>query len=155
MLKVVLCLVIALSLTNALPVRNRFSEDFDDYAREAAARKRSHFEDLYDSYLRRREPSKSEWVTHISHEPRFQLLFLRITYMRLFGLRLQVDLRIISYHNQSKYTTTETSLVCIRFLFKFFAALIILHEIKRFRSRISVSSTLSFESYTCGKGIFQ
>ena len=80
MLKVVLCLVIALSLTNALPVRNRFSEDFDDYAREAAARRRSHFEDLYDSYLRRREPSKSEWVTHISHEPRFERLFLRITY---------------------------------------------------------------------------
>ena len=119
MLKTVLCLVIALSLTNALPVRNRFSEDFDDYAREAIPRRRSHFEDLYDSYLRRRQPSESEWV-HLSYEPRFQLLFLRITYMRLSGLRLQVDLRIISCHNQSKCTTREIFLVCIGIFFYLF-----------------------------------
>lgn len=63
MLKVVLSLVLALVLTNGLPVRNRFNEDFDDYAREMVPRERSNFaEDLYDEYLRRREPNEGTQV---------------------------------------------------------------------------------------------
>ena len=79
MLKIVLCLVVALSLTNALPVRNRFYKDFDDSAREAIPRKRSHFEDLYDSYLRRRQPSHGEWPYSIPYETHFQLFILLLT----------------------------------------------------------------------------
>ena len=61
-LNIALCLVIALSLTNALPVRNRSNENFHDYAREAIPRKRSNLKDLYDAHLLRRDPSEGKWL---------------------------------------------------------------------------------------------
>ena len=61
-LNIALCLVIAFSLTNALPVRNRSNENFHDYAREAIPRKRSNLKDLYDAYLLRRDPSEGKWL---------------------------------------------------------------------------------------------
>ena len=58
MLNIALCLVIALSLTNALPTRNRSNEDFHDYAREAVRRKRL----FVNAYLLRCDPSEGKWL---------------------------------------------------------------------------------------------
>lgn len=62
MLKVVLSLLFAaFALTTALPVRNRFFEDVDDYKRDFVPKKTSDFYEIaYDEYLRRREPALSE-----------------------------------------------------------------------------------------------
>ena len=63
MLKVVLPLLFAalFALTTALPVRNRFFEDVDDYKRDFLPKKTSDiYETAYDEYLRRREPALSE-----------------------------------------------------------------------------------------------
>ena len=62
MLKVFVYLILAISLTNASPLRNRFSEDSDDFSRETMpAKESSDVVDFYDAYLRRREPSESEF----------------------------------------------------------------------------------------------
>lgn len=60
MLKVVLSLLFAaFALTTALPLRNRFYDDIDDYKRDFLPKKASDFyESMYDEYLRRREPAK-------------------------------------------------------------------------------------------------
>lgn len=67
MLKVVLPLLFAaFALTTALPVRNRFFEDVDDYKRDFVPKKTSDFyETAYDEYLRRREPALSESMYQI------------------------------------------------------------------------------------------
>ena len=64
MMKFVLSLFFAaFALTTALPVRNRFFEDVDDYQRDFVPKKTSDFyETAYDEYLRRREPALSEGI---------------------------------------------------------------------------------------------
>ena len=68
MLNIALCVVIALSLTNALPTRNRSNEDFHDYAREAVPRKRL----FVNAYLLRCDPSEGKWL-YINNALKFLL----------------------------------------------------------------------------------
>ena len=91
MLKVVLPLLFAaFALTTALPVRNRFFEDVDDYTRDSVPKKTSDFyETAYDEYLRRREPVLSEGTYKASLDFVFLTLYF-IVYMHLFTLCLQV-----------------------------------------------------------------
>lgn len=89
MLKVFLCMVLALTLANGLPVRNRFNEDFDDYARDVIPKESSDFEDYYDAYLRRREPKEGSGSQYLCFILISSPNFLSITYMWLFILRLQ------------------------------------------------------------------
>lgn len=69
MLKVALCLVLALSLTNALPVGKRLKDDFDDHSRDAVPKESSDFDDLYDAYLNRREPNDGKWTNRWCSRP--------------------------------------------------------------------------------------
>lgn len=82
MLKVVLPLLFAaFALTSALPVRNRFFEDVDDYKRDFVPKKTSDFyETAYDEYLRRRQPALSESMYQGSLDFVFTTLYF-IVYM--------------------------------------------------------------------------
>ena len=92
MLKVVLPLLFAaFALTTALPVRNRFFEDVDDYKRDFVPKKTSDFyETAYDEYLRRREPALSESMYQNSLDFVFATLYFRVYMYTLFTLCLQV-----------------------------------------------------------------
>lgn len=117
MLKVVLPLFFAaFALTTALPVRNRFFEDVDDYMRELVPKKTSDsYETAYDEYLRRREPVLSEGMYKASLDFVIPTLYF-IVYMRLFTLCLQVFWKttrtLLTQKNVSLASTiTETSQV--------------------------------------------
>ena len=58
MLKIVLVLIFAaFALTTALPLRNTFYEDVDDYSRDFIPKENADFdESAYDGYLLRRDP---------------------------------------------------------------------------------------------------
>ena len=92
MLKVVLPLLFAaFALTTALPVRNRFFEDVDDYKRDFIPKKTSDFyETAYDEYLRQREPALSEGMYKVSLEFAFATLYFIIYMNSLFTLCIQV-----------------------------------------------------------------
>ena len=68
MIKVVFSLLFAaFALTTALPLRNRFFEDIDDYKRDFLPKKVSDFyEAAYDEYLRRREPVERSEGSYIN-----------------------------------------------------------------------------------------
>ena len=92
MLKVVLPLLFAaFALTTALPVRNRFFEDVDDYKRDFVPKKTSDFyETAYDEYLRRREPALSESTYQNSLDfAVFATLYFIVFMYTLFTLCLQ------------------------------------------------------------------
>lgn len=92
MLKVVLPLLFAaFALTTALPVRNRFFEDVDDYKRDFVPKKTSDFYEIaYDEYLRRREPALSEGMFKAWLDFVFATLYFIVYMYALFTFCLQV-----------------------------------------------------------------